>query len=312
MRYDRQAIVDSINMLDVINKLNIKISNATAGTDIVTGNKREIICPFHNDKHFGSASIYVDSKKHFKGIHCFACGESWNVIKLVQLKTGLNYGQTLNWLAELCPGDKSNYALEEANNKSSWGIVSIDSSGKLSVKNNNSNEEKSKAIDNPIKNIFTSEDLKLIGIQDYPLNIFDKNGSIIDCLQYEPSIIDIPDNCVAEKDYVYSTDKKASNVKFDETLEAVWLIKKNGINSRFTFNDLIQENPDCAVNLACTRIVYLIKDKQVILNKLAGSSNKMLVNVVHLTKKEIKRLKELYNKIMNAWLKTEELKIEYI
>ena len=139
MRYDRQAIVDSINMLDVINKLNIKISNATAGTDIVTGNKREILCPFHNDKHFGSASIYVDSKKHFKGIHCFACGESWNVIKLVQLKTGLNYGQTLNWLAELCPGDKSNYALEEADNKSSWGIVSIDSSGKLSVKNNNSN-----------------------------------------------------------------------------------------------------------------------------------------------------------------------------
>ena len=62
MKYDRQAIVDSINMLDVINKLNIKVSNATAGTDIVTGNKREILCPFHNDKHFGSASIYVDSK----------------------------------------------------------------------------------------------------------------------------------------------------------------------------------------------------------------------------------------------------------
>lgn len=38
----------------------------------------------------------------------------------------------------------------------------------------------------------------------------------------------------------------------------------------------------------------------------------MLVNVVHLTKKEIKRLKELYNKIMNAYLKTKELKIEYI
>lgn len=75
---------------------------------------------------------------------------------------------------------------------------------------------------------------------------------------------------------------------------------------------MIQENPDCAVNLACTRIAYLIKDKQVILNRLAGSSNKMLVNVVHLTKKEIKRLKKLYNKIMNAWLKTEELKIEYI
>ena len=156
MRYDRQAIVDSINMLDVINKLNIKISNATVGTDIVTGNKREILCPFHNDKHFGSASIYVDSKKHFKGIHCFACGESWNVIKLVQLKTGLNYGQTLNWLAELCPGDKSNYALEETNNKSSWGIVSIDSSGKLSVKNNNSNEEKSKVIDNPCL-LYTSD-----------------------------------------------------------------------------------------------------------------------------------------------------------
>ena len=236
----------------------------------------------------------------------------WNVIKLVQLKTGLNYGQTLNWLAELCPGDKSSYALEETDNKSSWGIVSIDSSGKSSVISNNFKKEKVKVLDNPIKNIFTSEDLKLIGIQDYPLNVFDKNGSVIDCLVYEPSIIDIPDNCVAEKDYVYSTDKKALNAKFDETLEAVWLIKQNWGNSRFTFNDLIQDDPECAVNLACTRIAYLIKNKQAILNKLAGSSNKMLVNSVHLTKKEIKKLKELYNKIMNAWLKTEEFKIEYI
>ena len=310
MRYDKELILSEVNMLDVLAKLNIPVSDNTARTDLSNGNKREILCPFHDDKNFGSASIFVDSKRHFKGIHCFACGESWNVIKLVQQKLGLNYGQTLEWLAELCPGGKNNYIIEDKFQKgSSWGVVSIDVDGII----NNTSRKKAVIVEkknNPITGLLTNEDLRFIGITDYPKYASDKNGAIIGCCMSEPEVWELPDECYAEKDYIYSTDKNALNPKYDETLDAIWYIKSNSQKARYSYNDMVEDNPEGAVNMLCLKITILLKEKQSIVNVLSGSPNKTLVNVVHLTKKEIKRLKNLYNKIMNAWNASE--KIEYI
>lgn len=311
MRYDKELILSEVNMLNVLAKLNISVSDNTTRTDLSNGNKREILCPFHDDKNFGSASIFIDPKKNFKGIHCFACGESWSVIKLVQQKLGFNYGQTLEWLAELCPGGKENYILSDnkkSGRGSSWGVVSIDVNGL--VKTNVKTEMKEEKIKNPMIGLLTNEDLRFIGFTDYPQYTSDITGNIIGCYKTEPESWELPDECFAEKGYIYSTDKKAINPKYDETLDAIWYIKYNGQKSKYGFNELVEEDPEGAVNIVCLKIMVLLKEKQDIVKALSGAPNKTLVNVVHLTKKEIKRLRKLYNRIMNAWNMTTE--IEYV
>lgn len=54
----------------------------------------KILCPFHNDTHFGSAYL---NKGYF---HCFACGESGDYIVLVQKLKNCSFIDAVKTLAE--------------------------------------------------------------------------------------------------------------------------------------------------------------------------------------------------------------------
>lgn len=49
------------------------------------GSKIQILCPFHDDTHFGSAVL----TRH--GMHCFACGESHNIVEMIAQANNMPY-----------------------------------------------------------------------------------------------------------------------------------------------------------------------------------------------------------------------------
>lgn len=280
-RYDKDLIMQDVNMLDVLNKLNISVSSDISRTDISTGNKRKVLCPFHNDKHFGSASIYIDSRRNFKGIHCFACGESYNVIKIVQHCLGVNYGAALEWLAE-CNGNKARYKIKSSG-ISNAKIVRIASDGKVYTESHKETANKKKSL----AGLLTTADLELIGITNYPV----KNtieGAIINCYSEKPEEIEIPQGCMVEKTYFMANG----------SLETEYLIVRN---QRYDINTYLTEDPEGAVIMLLTKIAVLLKEKTALVQQISNSNSKLCVNVTHLTKKEIRKLHELYDKILFAW-----------
>lgn len=60
----------------------------------MTIKKNSILCPFHNDKHFGSCMI----SKNKQFAKCYACGESFDAIKLVREKENMNYVNAVEFL----------------------------------------------------------------------------------------------------------------------------------------------------------------------------------------------------------------------
>jgi DNA primase len=75
-------------ILNTIHRLGIH-TGETKGKDL------DIICPFHNDTHFGNAKIQIETSM----FHCFSCGEKGNLVKLVYKMLGLqSYKQVLDFI----------------------------------------------------------------------------------------------------------------------------------------------------------------------------------------------------------------------
>ena len=66
------------------------------------GTATEVLCPFHDDQHFGNARIRE------KGIYCFACGRFYSVFDIVMKNMGISYFDAYKYVAEHT-GDLSNY-----------------------------------------------------------------------------------------------------------------------------------------------------------------------------------------------------------
>lgn len=67
------------------------------------GSRMSILCPSHPDKHFGNCHLTR------YGYHCFSCGASGDVIKMVQEFTDCSFSEALEIVADTCGGaDKYN------------------------------------------------------------------------------------------------------------------------------------------------------------------------------------------------------------
>ena len=78
-------IVHSSNIVDIIGEyVDLKRS----------GSSFKGLCPFHNEK---TPSFTVDDKKQL--FHCFGCGAGGDVVSFIMQKEGLNYPQSLEFLA---------------------------------------------------------------------------------------------------------------------------------------------------------------------------------------------------------------------
>ena len=79
--------IHAVDMEDVCNMLGIATNRSR--------NTLQVLCPFHNDQHFGSCVVKNGYLK------CFACGESADSIKLVQHVLGENFMEACKTIADI-------------------------------------------------------------------------------------------------------------------------------------------------------------------------------------------------------------------
>lgn len=90
---DAEEILEDADIIEVLEKLNITI-----------GPKNKCLCPYHvgygksptPEHDFGSCGII--EKNNWKGIHCFVCGKSWNLVQLVMDKLNCGYIDALKFI----------------------------------------------------------------------------------------------------------------------------------------------------------------------------------------------------------------------
>ena len=134
---DRQTILQHADILDTASRLGIPISGKSSGRRI------SVLCPAHNDRHFGSC--YIDTQR--QTWHCFACHAGGNVVDLVMAannwdrKDGKRAVDALKILASMNGLSENDYTKEESDD-------------------DDSNEEQAQ--------IPNREELDLIGLNDAP------------------------------------------------------------------------------------------------------------------------------------------------
>lgn len=70
---DRQALLDGVDIVEVAQNLGLKINPHDHGRLI------GLLCPMHNDEHFGSCKI----NRFNNSFYCYVCGRGGNAIDLV-------------------------------------------------------------------------------------------------------------------------------------------------------------------------------------------------------------------------------------
>lgn len=90
MIIDREKLLDAADSLTVAEHLGLEVRRV--------GNRNSILCPAHNDTHYGSCILTE------KGFICYSCGAHGSVIDLVMLAEDKPYGAAVEILGECCGG----------------------------------------------------------------------------------------------------------------------------------------------------------------------------------------------------------------
>lgn len=123
MSLSTKAILETVDMRVVAESLGLEMKTY--------GKRYSILCPFHNDKHFGSCVLTEN------GYHCFACGAHGNVFRLIQHVLHISYSNAIRYTAEICGGEAQfDYKTGTRAFAESRGYLSIAQQHLLGIHNN--------------------------------------------------------------------------------------------------------------------------------------------------------------------------------
>lgn len=91
MLLDKDAVKEAADIAVVADEIGIDMEYRQK--------KAFILCPFHNDMHFGSCYLLPDNR--FK---CHSCGASGDVFDLVQKALNLSFTEAVRTVADICGG----------------------------------------------------------------------------------------------------------------------------------------------------------------------------------------------------------------
>lgn len=99
MLLDKEAIREASDVFIIAEELGLDVK--------YKGNKALILCPFHDDKHFGSCFL----TNH--GFKCYSCGKSGDIFTLVQGVLDVSFQAALQFVANVCGGTEHFIAGDE-------------------------------------------------------------------------------------------------------------------------------------------------------------------------------------------------------
>jgi len=79
----------TFDVIEILNRYNIDYQEDKYSSEI------KILCPFHNDNHYGSAMINNDSGL----FNCYSCGEKGNIYQFVAMLEGISNADAYKLIA---------------------------------------------------------------------------------------------------------------------------------------------------------------------------------------------------------------------
>ena len=107
MLYDIDRIIEDADVFAVAKALGLETNENSKKYNPETGDGLQVLCPFHNDQHFGSAAFVVKrrSGKLYKGFRCWACNTKHDLPGMVGSLMGLSFPESLEFIAKTTVGD---------------------------------------------------------------------------------------------------------------------------------------------------------------------------------------------------------------
>ncbi len=100
--YDKDRIKEDLSVIDAAEYLGVKMA---PGSRV----QRKILCPAHNDRHFGSCIV---KEKRWR---CFACGAEGDVFNFIMTVENCDFSHAIEIAAE-CTGNPNRYLIEQSDN----------------------------------------------------------------------------------------------------------------------------------------------------------------------------------------------------
>lgn len=92
MLFDKEAVRAAADTLVVAEEIGLDIQ--------FSGNQALILCPCHNDRHFGSCFLTKD------GFRCFSCGHRGDIFDLVEHVKHVSFTEAVRTVANICGGEE--------------------------------------------------------------------------------------------------------------------------------------------------------------------------------------------------------------
>lgn len=102
--YEKEKIIADVDLLALASSLGIPVKKV--------GQRLSALCPFHSDKHYGSAYLIdkIINGRVLKGLYCYSCSKYWSLIDLVRELAGISiYSDILKYLISFCPKCENEY-----------------------------------------------------------------------------------------------------------------------------------------------------------------------------------------------------------
>lgn len=100
MLFDKEAVRAASDTLVVAEEIGLDIQ--------FSGNQALILCPCHNDRHFGSCFLTKD------GFRCYSCGHKGDVFDLVEQVKHVSFSEAVRIVANICGGEELFLADEDS------------------------------------------------------------------------------------------------------------------------------------------------------------------------------------------------------
>ncbi|MDR0287180.1 MAG: hypothetical protein LBI03_05685 [Clostridiales bacterium] len=136
MPYNTAAIREAADSLMVAEAIGIDIQDNRSNK-----NRISILCPGHNDEHYGSCFLTEE------GCHCYSgeCNRTYDIFEMVKLHCNVNFREAAGLIADMC-GGRERFLIED-----------------------NDKTEESNPNDPSISKMISRPDMELIGVYSTPV-----------------------------------------------------------------------------------------------------------------------------------------------
>ena len=124
----KEEIREAADPVVVARAVNMDIEDVSA-TSLDSRRRLSVLCPGHDDKHYGSAFLMKG------GCRCFVCNKTYDVFDMVRLQLGVSFEEAVGIVADICGGRERFFTAEVSSGNYLPRVIGYKDQGLLGICN---------------------------------------------------------------------------------------------------------------------------------------------------------------------------------